>query len=109
MKTCRCYALWAAIFALIALIAAWTGNRIERDFGRIDVNTITFMTEEMQPMVAKLYRPKTATAAQPAPGLLALHGYQSDKEATNTFGARQQKHERRQQRLPVPENPAVRG
>ena len=87
MKTCRCYALWAAIFALIALIAAWTGNRIERDFGRIDVNTITFMTEEMQPMVAKLYRPKTATAAQPAPGLLALHGYQSDKEATNTFGA----------------------
>ena len=87
MKTCRCYALWAAIFALIALIAAWTGNRIERDFGRIDVNTITFMTEEMQPMVAKLYRPKTATAAHPAPGLLALHGYQSDKEATNTFGA----------------------
>ena len=87
MKTCRCYALWAAIFAFIALIAAWTGNRIERDFGRIDVNTITFMTEEMQPMVAKLYRPKTATAAQPAPGLLALHGYQSDKEATNTFGA----------------------
>ncbi|WP_281839076.1 alpha/beta hydrolase, partial [Cardiobacterium hominis] len=87
MQTTHHYARWAAIFALLALLFAWTGNRIERDFGRLDVNTITFMTEEMQPMVAKLYRPKTATAAQPAPGLLALHGYQSDKEATNTFGA----------------------
>ena len=87
MNTTHHYGRWATIFALLALLAAWTGNRIERDFGRIDVNTITFMTEEMQPMVAKLYRPKTATAAQPAPGLLALHGYQSDKEATNTFGA----------------------
>lgn len=48
---------------------------------------MTFMTTEMQPMVAKLYRPRTATADRPAPGLLALHGYQSDKEATNTFGA----------------------
>lgn len=40
MKTCRCYALWAAIFAFIALIAAWTGNRIERDFGRIVWGTV---------------------------------------------------------------------
>ena len=45
------------------------------------------MTEELQPMVAKLYRPLTATAEHPAPGLLALHGYQSDKEAASTFGA----------------------
>ena len=33
------------------------------------------------------YRPLTATAEHPAPGLLALHGYQSDKEAASTFGA----------------------
>lgn len=84
--SCRHYFL-AALFAALALCASWLGNRIERDFGRVDVNTVTFMTEELKPMVAKLYRPMTATAERPAPGLLALHGYQSDKEAASTFGA----------------------
>ena len=87
MQTTHHYARWAVIFALLALLFAWIGNRIERDFGCLDVSTVTFMTEELKPMVGKLYRPKTATAAQPAPALLALHGYQSDKEATSTFGA----------------------
>ena len=75
----------AALLAFLALCASWLGNRIERDFGRVDVNTVIFMTEELQPMVAKLYRPLTATVEHPAPGLLALHGYQSDKEAASTF------------------------
>lgn len=33
----------------------------DRDFGRIEVSSVSFMTEEMQPMVAKLYRPVSAT------------------------------------------------
>ncbi|MDO5056587.1 MAG: alpha/beta hydrolase [Lautropia sp.] len=79
---------WSAVvLAVLALVAAWIGHRVERDFGRVEVETLSFMTTEMQPMVAKLYRPRTATADNPAPGLLALHGYQSDKEATSTFGA----------------------
>ena len=80
MQTTHHYARWAVIFALLALLFAWIGNRIERDFGRLDVSTVTFMTEELKPMVGKLYRPKTATAAQPAPALLALHGYQSERD-----------------------------
>lgn len=77
----------ATICFLIAVCAAFGGYLIERDFGKLTVETITIPTEEGSPMVAKLYRPNTATAEQPAPALLALHGYQSDKEATNTFGA----------------------
>lgn len=77
----------AILFALLSFSGAYISSLIERDFGKIDVSTISFMTEEMKPMVAKLYRPITATAKNPAPGLLALHGYQSDKEATSTFGA----------------------
>ncbi|VEB22234.1 alpha/beta hydrolase [Avibacterium volantium] len=76
----------ALIFLAITLLASYVGFQIERDFGRIDVQTITIPTEEKQPMVAKLYRPISATAQTPKPALLALHGYQSDKEATNTFG-----------------------
>lgn len=78
---------WAAIFLFLSLIGAYLAHQIDRDFGRIDVSTISFITEENQPMVAKLYRPLSATKETPKPGLLALHGYQSDKEATNTFGA----------------------
>ncbi|AWX14357.1 alpha/beta hydrolase [Mergibacter septicus] len=77
----------ALIFLVITVLASYVGFQIERDFGRIDVQTITIPTEEKQPMVAKLYRPISATAQTPKPALLALHGYQSDKEATNTFGA----------------------
>ncbi|PJG86117.1 alpha/beta hydrolase [Conservatibacter flavescens] len=78
---------WTALFLCLSLIFAYFGSRIDRDFGRIEVSTVSFMTEEGQPMVAKLYRPISATAETPKPALLALHGYQSDKEATNTFGA----------------------
>lgn len=78
---------WAIIFALFSLLSSLAGYWIERDFGRLEVKTVEFMTDQNAPMIAKLYRPKTATSEHPAPGLLALHGYQSDKEATNTFGA----------------------
>lgn len=72
---------------VFSVMGAYIASLIERDFGRIEVSTVTFNTEEQQPMVAKLYRPLSASADAPKPGLLALHGYQSDKEATGTFGA----------------------
>ncbi|MDO4430053.1 MAG: alpha/beta hydrolase [Lonepinella koalarum] len=80
--------LWlAALFFIFSLMSSYIGSQIDRDFGRIDVSTVSFMTDQDQPMIAKLYRPISATAESPKPALLALHGYQSDKEATNTFGA----------------------
>lgn len=77
----------AMFFLLFSLIGAYFAHQIDRDFGRIDVSAVSFITQENQPMTAKLYRPLSATKNTPKPGLLALHGYQSDKEATNTFGA----------------------
>ncbi|WP_051977435.1 serine aminopeptidase domain-containing protein [Necropsobacter rosorum] len=87
MKKHHISGLSAVIFLLLSLIGAYLAAQVERDFGRIDVRIISFMTEEQQPMSAKLYRPVSASADNPKPALLALHGYQSDKEATNTFGA----------------------
>ena len=78
---------WGCVFLLFTFLSAYLASAIDRDFGRIEVSSVSFMTEEMQPMVAKLYRPVSATVETPKPGLLALHGYQSDKEATSTFGA----------------------
>ena len=79
--------IFALLFLCLSFIAAYVAALVERDFGRIDVSVINFMTIENQPMAAKLYRPHSASADTPKPGLLVLHGYQSDKEATNTFGA----------------------
>ncbi|WP_032996805.1 alpha/beta hydrolase [Aggregatibacter actinomycetemcomitans] len=78
---------WGGLFLIFTFISAYVAALVERDFGRLEISTISFMTEEQQLMVAKLYRPQSATDKTPKPGLLALHGYQSDKEAANTFGA----------------------
>lgn len=87
MKTIKNTFFWAFGWLLLSLCGAYWAALIESDFGRIEVSTISFITAEQQPMTAKLYRPRSATAETPKPGLLALHGYQSDKEATSTFGA----------------------
>ncbi|WP_386691738.1 MULTISPECIES: alpha/beta hydrolase [unclassified Lonepinella] len=87
MKNTKLSYIFALFFLALSLTGAFLASLIERDFGRIDVTTVSFMTVENKPMVAKLYRPISATAETPKPALLALHGYQSDKEATSTFGA----------------------
>jgi len=53
---------------------------IETDFGKVDVRTVRFTTPDGYGMSAKLYRHKAATPDNPMPGVLALHGYQNDKE-----------------------------
>ena len=64
------------VVAVCAVMASW----VESGFGRSDVTRISFPTDEGPTMVAKLYRHKEATAENPMPGVLALHGYQNDKE-----------------------------
>ncbi len=80
-----------AIIALIVLLALSLSGAIlakaaDSGFGSVQVEKITIYTAEYEPMSAKIYRPMWVDAEHPAPGLLALHGYQSDKEATTTFG-----------------------
>lgn len=80
--------LWLSLLLLIALSlsGAFLAKSADSGFGQVSVTTVEFMTESNTPMVAKIYRPTWVSTENPAPGLLALHGYQSDKEATTTFG-----------------------
>lgn len=75
-KHAICLAVCVVTVAVSALAAYW----VERDFGKIDVTTVAFSTGDASVMTAKLYRHKAATAEDPLPGVLALHGYQNDKE-----------------------------
>lgn len=81
-------AQWISLLLLLALSISGVvlAKAADSGFGRVDVDQVEFMTEANVPMVAKIYRPKWVNTTNPAPGLLALHGYQSDKEATTTFG-----------------------
>ncbi|MBQ0167120.1 MAG: hypothetical protein KBT02_08440 [Treponema sp.] len=64
-------------------------NSIQTSFGKVEVTkvayNITDSNGDPQVITGKLYRPKTATASNPAPAVLMLHGYQNDKETNDAY------------------------
>lgn len=68
------------ICVVIIAASAVLAYNVERGFGKIDVTKVAFTTPDGSVMVAKLYRHKAATVDNPLPGVLALHGYQNDKD-----------------------------
>jgi pimeloyl-ACP methyl ester carboxylesterase len=70
---------------VIVAVCALLAYAVERDFGRVAVTTVAFPTDEGPTMVGKLYRHREATRDDPMPGVLALHGYQNDKETAAPY------------------------
>ena len=58
---------------------------IERDFGKVDVQTINLVDSSGYTIAGKLLRPVSATQANKMPGILSLHGYQNDKDVQDGF------------------------
>ncbi len=71
--------LIAAVFLCMAL-----ADNIQRDNGAIVV-TEGVIASEAGDLSYKLYTPVTATAENPAPGVLLLHGYQNDHETCGAY------------------------
>jgi len=74
---------------LVLLIAAvficmFFADRIQRDGGSIEI-TEGFIESDAGNLAYKMYTPKTATEAEPAPGVLLLHGYQNDHETCAAY------------------------
>ena len=59
-------------------------NGIQTDHGRVDVAYGNIETD-VGDITFKLYVPETATAENPAPGVLLLHGYQNDHETCAAY------------------------
>lgn len=70
---------WLIICIVIITLAAGMARLIETDFGKVDVSNIHITDENGDVVVARLYRPKTASAASPLPAVINIHGYQNDK------------------------------
>ncbi len=75
-----------AFIICVAVMAASMGvaAAVQSDFGNVDVSEWYFETGG-DVITYKLYVPKTATAASPAPAVLLLHGYQNDKETNAAY------------------------
>ena len=59
-------------------------SAVQSDFGNVDVSEWYFETGG-NVITYKLYVPKSADAASPAPGVLLMHGYQNDKETNAAY------------------------
>lgn len=63
------------IIVFSVIMAAW----IQTGFGKVDVSIVKIMNPNGEIIVAKLFRPKIATAENPLPAVINMHGYQNDK------------------------------
>ena len=77
---------------LIALLCAGLASLVQTGCGSVEISTGYFSPERSLAangapvrIAYKLYRPKTADAAHPAPAVLAMHGYQNDKDTSTAF------------------------
>lgn len=77
--------LWVAIAALLAILAGLSfAARIQAGDG-VSVSEVHFRGASGAKMRALLFRPDGATAQQPAPAILAVHGYLNSAEMQGNF------------------------
>jgi dienelactone hydrolase len=74
-----------AVCLVVLLGAALTASLTQRDFGRVEVRNVRFENSNGIPIRAKLFRPLGATAENPAPGVVYIHGYQNNRETGDAY------------------------
>jgi pimeloyl-ACP methyl ester carboxylesterase len=58
---------------------------VQSDFGAVRVQEVRSVLADGRTMHARLYRPRGATAANPAPGVVAIHGYINTNETQSPY------------------------
>lgn len=84
MKTNNLKPLIAFLICIIIMVSAMSiAYGFKTDFGNIDISTLRLQTDNGHSISYKIYVPDTATAEQPAPSVLLIHGYQNDKDTSS--------------------------
>jgi len=78
---------WLALlaFVLVSLAAFITASAVQRDFGRVEVSNVSFTNADGAKVRAKLLRPRGASDASPAPGVVYMHGCQNNRETSDAY------------------------
>ncbi len=75
--------LMTCLLVLIgAQLAAWL---VQTDAGRVEVRNVTYANFNGILIRAKLLRPVEATADNPLPGVVYIHGYQNNRETSDPY------------------------
>ena len=69
----------------LILIGSSLANFVNTSGGTVEVTDVRFSTPDGKQQSALLYRPLTATPDNPAPGVLAIHGYINSRETQSGF------------------------
>ena len=68
------------VLIIFAVVFAGLGSLLQSNFGTIDIEYLSLTDEFGNTVTGKLYKPKSATIDTPAPGVLAAHGMNNDKD-----------------------------
>jgi dienelactone hydrolase len=74
------------LVCVVMLIGAvFIASLVQTDFGRVEVTNVDYKNFNGIPIRAKLFRPREASPAQPAPGIVYAHGYQNNRETSDAY------------------------
>ena len=82
-------AVLLVMFLLAAVVCLIAADRIQRGNGTVEIEEGYIAADQdgrnIGQIYYKLYKPKDASAENPAPGVLLLHGYQNDHETCAAY------------------------
>jgi len=84
-KSRRKLIIMLAIALLVILMGNLMAYMTQTDWGNVEVRDVRFEGTNGLTMSALLYVPKDVTAENPAPGILAIHGYINSRETQDSF------------------------
>ena len=70
---------------LILLLSSFIASMIQSSWGDVDVQSIKLPTQNGQWVVADLFKPYSATSADPAPAIIVIPGFQRSKETLSNI------------------------
>jgi len=68
------------VLLILIFLSSLGGSLLQSNFGSIDIEYVSLVDEYGNTVTGKLYIPSTATYDHPAPGVLAAHGMNNDKD-----------------------------
>ncbi len=71
---------WIIVALALVLLGSLLGGLVNTSFGKVKVTEVTYVTEDGARFHSLLYVPKSATVDNPAPAIVAAHGYNNTAE-----------------------------
>lgn len=74
------------VVALLLIVGGGlVAGLVQSDFGAVRVQDVRFVASDGRVVHGKLFRPRAATAENPAPGVVAIHGYINSHETQSPY------------------------